>query len=135
MPRRRISTKVLKARGSHLRHPERARARAREPKYTGPLGAPPEKLNAKHKALWAELSAIVPEGVPEKSDRWMFEVLVCLMAKFRAGSARGGEVNQLLNLLAKLGMTPADRSRVAPNAPPPAKQDKWADFNLPAQTQ
>lgn len=135
MPQRRVSSKVLKTRGSHKRHPERARARAREPKYTGPLGPPPEKMRDVHKALWAELSAIVPEGVPEKSDRWMFEVLVCLMADFRKGIARAGEVNQLLNLLAKLGMTPADRSRVAPNAPLSPLKDKWAEFNLPQQTQ
>jgi hypothetical protein len=135
MPQRRVSTKVLKERGAYLRNPKRAVARAREPKYTGPLGDPPEKMSAAHKALWAELSAIVPEGVAEKSDRWMFEVLVCLMADFRKGVARGGEVSQLLNLLAKLGMTPADRSRVAANTPPSPQKDKWAEFNLPEQTQ
>lgn len=135
MPQRRVATKVLKARGAYKRNPKRARARAREPKYTGPLGDPPEKMSAAHKALWTELSAIVPAGVPEKSDRWMFEVLVCLMADFRKGIARGGEVSQLLNLLAKLGMTPADRSRVAPNGPPSPQKDKWAEFNLPQQTQ
>jgi hypothetical protein len=135
MPQRRVSTKVLKERGAYLRNPKRAAARAREPKYTGPLGDPPEKMSAAHKALWAELSAIVPSGVAEKSDRWMFEVLVCLMADFRKGVARGGEVSQLLNLLAKLGMTPADRSRVAVNAPSSRQKDKWAEFNLPDQTQ
>jgi hypothetical protein len=92
-------------------------------------------MSIARKALWAELSAIVPEGVPEKSDRWMFEVLVCLMEDFRKGIARGGDVSQLLNLLAKLGMTPSDRSRVTPNAPPSPQKDKWAEFAQPAKTQ
>ncbi len=87
MPQRRTLTRVLKARGSHVRHPERARARSREPKYTGALGAPPDKMQRAHKELWAELDGLVPPGVAEHSDRWTFEVLVCLMAKFRSGAA------------------------------------------------
>lgn len=134
MPQRRTSTRVLKARGSHVRHPERARARAREPKFTGPLGAPPEKMRPLHRELWFELATIVPPGVAEHSDRWTFEVLVCLMAKFREHRALGGEVSQLLSLLAKFGMTPSDRSRV--NAAPqvPSKNDPWGKFGLPAKT-
>ena len=140
MPRRRVSTKVLKARGSHLRHPERVRSRASEPKYSGPLGAPPKSLRPDFRELWFELAALVPEGVAEHSDRWTFEVLVCLMAKFRRRQAKSGEVSQLLNLLAKFGMTPSDRSRVqvpggSGSANPQPAKDKWADFGLPARPQ
>lgn len=64
----------------------------------------------------------------------MFEVLVCLMADFRKGIARSGEVTQILNLLAKLGMTPADRSRVQSVDPPVTKKDPFAQF-APARPQ
>lgn len=139
MPRRRVSTNVLKARGSHLRHPERMRSRSTEPPYSGPLGDPPQTLHPAYRSLWFELAVLVPEGVAEHSDRWTFEVLVCLMAKFRRREAKSGEVSQLLNLLAKFGMTPSDRSRVqvpgsgSSNPQPP--KDKWADFGLPARPQ
>jgi len=133
MPQRRTSSRVLKARGSHLRHPERARARAKEPKYTGPLGAPPKEMRAGHRRLWSELADLVPAGVAEHSDRWTFEVLVCLMAKFRSGMALGGEVSQLLSLLAKFGMTPSDRSRVSVAPPRAPKSDPWSKF-APAKT-
>lgn len=92
-------------------------------------------MRAAHKKLWFELAAIVPAGVAEKSDRWTFEVLVCLMAKFRQHVAMGGEISQLLSLLAKFGMTPSDRGRVSPSAPPPKQNDPWAKFGVPAKTQ
>jgi len=84
--------------------------------------------------LWAELSKLVPAGVVEHSDRWTFEVLVCLMEKFRRGNALGGEVSQLLSLLAKFGMTPSDRSRVSVATPAQPKNDPWGKF-APAKTQ
>jgi hypothetical protein len=87
-----------------------------------------------HRILWAELANIVPIGVAENSDRWTFEVLVCLMAKFRSGVALGGEVSQLLSLLAKFGMTPSDRSRVSAAPKRPPKSDPWGKF-APAKTQ
>jgi hypothetical protein len=128
MPQRRTASRVLKARGSHLRHPERIRKRVHEPKFTGPLGDPPEKMRPAHRELWAELASLVPPGVAEHSDRWTFEVLVCLMAKFRERTALGGEVSQLLSLLAKFGMTPSDRSRVSAAPAPAAKSDPWSKF-------
>jgi hypothetical protein len=86
-----------------------------------------------HRKLWYELAKIVPQGVAEHSDRWTFEVLVCLMAKFRSGAALGGEVSQLLSLLAKFGMTPSDRSRVSATPQDEPKHDPWSKFG-PAKT-
>jgi hypothetical protein len=126
MPKPRSATKALKARGSFLKHPERQRARSREPKPSGPLGPPPDELKASQKKVWRELAAIIPEGVADASDRWSFEVLVCLMGKFRRGISLGGEVSQMLSLLAKFGMTPVDRSRVAARPEPAGKiQNPW----------
>jgi hypothetical protein len=110
------------------------RRRQQKLSYSGPLGSPPANMRPRHKEIWAELSSLIPANVVEKSDRWMFEVLVCLMSKFRGGTARSGEVSQLLNLLAKVGMTPADRDRIHP-ATPAAKNDQWAEFAPPSTTQ
>ena len=85
-----------------------------------------------NRAIWIELAQLVPPRVVERSDRWTFEVLVCLMAKFRKGRAKGGEATQIINLLAKFGMTPSDRSRVSqgedPENPTKKPADPWADF-------
>lgn len=108
--------------------------------YNGPLGAAPSHLKPAQEEVWNELSAIIPAGVAQASDRWAFELLVCLMAKFRRGAAKASEANQILSQLARFGMTPSDRDRVRPNLPPQspttmAPADPWAKFNLPARNQ
>ncbi len=66
-----------------------------------------------------------PAGVLTNCDRWAFEVLVCLMAKFRKGQAKVGELSQILNLLARMGLTPADRNRVAVTPSQSNKESPW----------
>src|SRR2546430_8284955 len=109
MPQNRVSTKVLKTRGSFVKHPERARERAAEPKPTGDLGPPPKGLNQRARRLWKELEQIIPPGVAASSDRWAFKMLVCLMAKFDACCATSGDSKQIERLLSKLCMTSSDR--------------------------
>jgi hypothetical protein len=113
MPRPRTPTAKLAAKGSFLKHPERKRKRAREPKPTGSLGAPPRRLSVAQKEIWLELAALIPPGVAANCDRWAVELLACLMAKFRSGRAKISEAKQIESLLGKMGMTPADRSRVS----------------------
>src|SRR6266436_1734039 len=121
MPQNRVSTDVLKTRGSFVKHPERERARIAEPKPSGDLGPPPTHLNARQKKTWRELEQIIPPGVAASSDRWTVELLVCLMEKCRSGQAKAGETKQIESLLSKMGMTASDRSRVSagkPSLPP-----------------
>jgi hypothetical protein len=47
----------------------------------------------------------------------------------RQGKAKTTELGLLKSCLATLGMTPADRSRVAASAAP--TKDDWADFDAP----
>jgi hypothetical protein len=48
----------------------------------------------------------------------MFEVLVLLVVKLRAAKIRIMELNALISLCGRFGMTPSDRSKVAVNAEP-----------------
>jgi hypothetical protein len=113
--------------------PRRRASRYVPPRQSGPLGPAPAHLKPQQKQVWDELSSIVPTGAVEASDRWAFELLVCLMSKFRRGQAKAGEVSQISSQLARFGMTPADRVRVGERLPPSPKTDPFAKFNLPGQ--
>jgi hypothetical protein len=112
MSRPRKPTATLEQTGAFVKHPERKRERAAEPIPSGPLGEPPIHLSPDERAIWFELSEIVPPSVAKNSDRFAVEMLVSLMASFRSRRASVGEIAQLSSLLGRMGMTPADRSRV-----------------------
>ncbi len=79
---------------------------------TRKLGGPPKSFTDEQKNLWREFAKVVPGGVATYADRWAVEIVVCTMAKFRAGTISGAERGQLTSLLSRFGLTPADRSRV-----------------------
>ena len=126
----RTPTAILEARGSFINHKNRKDARAGEPVVTKKLGGPPKSCTDEQKKLWREFAKIVPVGVASYADRWAVEIVVCAMAKFRAGTITAGERSQLTSLLSRFGLTPADRSRVvATLAPKP--DDEWSDLDEP----
>lgn len=118
MGRNRTPTDVLRLKGAFRKDPKRGRERANEPKPTGPLGKPPSGFDEIELEMWAELEDICPPGVLKNADRWVVEIACKLMAKVREdgiGGKRGasvGELSQLNNCLIRLGMTPADRSKI-----------------------
>jgi hypothetical protein len=116
MPRPRTPTEMLDAKGSFLAKPDRARPN--EPVIDEPLGDPPIRLSEEEKKVWLEIAEELPNGVAKQSDRAMFEVLVRLIAKLRAGKIRIMELSALISLCGKFAMTPSDRSKVAVNAEP-----------------
>jgi hypothetical protein len=134
MPQPRTPTAKLEARGAYLKHPERKRARAQEPQPTADLGDPPKELNAEEKKAWLYIAGCLTPGVAKVSDRIAMEEAACLLVTCRSKRATAAERNLLKAYLRDFGMTPADRSRVQASAPPAAK-DKWAEFDLPKQTQ
>ena len=128
MPARQ-TTKVLDARGSFAKHPERKRARANEPKPTGPLGDPPSALNATASRAWMEIVANCPPGVLTQMDRHIVEMASKLIADMRGnwknfGATKAGQLRSCLSLL---GMTPVDRSRLKVEQPGPT-DDPWQDL-------
>ncbi len=112
MSRPRKPTAVLEGTGAFVKHPERKRARSAEPIPTAPLGDPPTHLGTEEKAIWIELSALIPPNVAKNSDRFAVEIIVCLMANFRKQRATVGELAQLSSLLGRMGLTASDRSRI-----------------------
>src|SRR5215469_3575125 len=112
MPQRRVSTQVLKQRGSFRVNPGRYKDRLAEPKPSGVLGGPPKHLTREQRKIWRELLEIIPTGVACRYDRAAVELLVALMEKLRARQASCTDLLRLESLLSRFGMTPSDRSRV-----------------------
>jgi hypothetical protein len=111
MGRPRKPTAVLELTGAFRKNPQRKRT---EPPTTGPLGDPPKHFTPEQTAVWHELAAACPPGVLTRSDRLIVEIAVVLMLRVRNQRAhmRRGELNVLISVLSRMGMSPADRSRV-----------------------
>ncbi|HLH36011.1 MAG TPA: hypothetical protein VKX41_15165 [Alloacidobacterium sp.] len=123
--------------GTFDRHPERKKERANEPKPDGPLGPPPASFLSEYsptaKALlqiWNELVEQVPPGVLTSADRWHVELACRLMYRVRNDRAKAGDYSRLDVLLGKMGMNPADRSKVnvVPTAPVHAPTNPFIDL-------
>jgi hypothetical protein len=124
MARPRTPTAVLKLRGAFKKDPKRAAARQNEPVPTGPLGEPPTRFDKYEKAAWSELAAIAPPGVLSNSHRWLVELACRLKARMDQHGVGGnfglsvGEQAQFKDCLIRMGLTPADSSKVSvPKAP------------------
>lgn len=114
MPRPRKPTALLEQSGSFEKHPERRREREGEPVNPNPLGPPPAHLNAAQRAAWGELERITPAGVLSEADRPFLEMTCMLLALLRELGAvmETSKIARLESCLGRLGLTPADRSRV-----------------------
>lgn len=130
MGRPRKSTAEHELSGSFEKHPERKAARANEPKPHGPLGEPPSSFDPETTTgtrlivIWNELVSQAPPGVLTSADRVHLELACRLCNRIRTNTnAKIGDFNRLAELLGKMGMNPADRSKVnlaaggAPNVP------------------
>lgn len=123
MGRPRIPSNVLELKGAFDKNPQRRRE---DPKVEAGLGAPPDYFNEAESEIWREIEASAPEGVLARSDRIAVEMLVSLLVKFRAReSLKAAERAHMLNLLSRLGLTAADRSRVAAPTGEPDQTDIW----------
>ncbi len=110
---------IQDAKGTFLKHPEYER---KEVKVTRPLGPPPAHLDVEQKKVWRDLSKQIPPGVAKYTDRNMFETLVRVTAKMRAGTAKGVDINQLIVLCSHFGMSPIARMKVGAVADQPKEE-------------
>jgi phage terminase small subunit len=106
-------TNLLLLSGSIAHDKKRYASRTKEPKPNGELGKPPKSLCPELKEAWKEVVKSVPEGVLTSADRIIVELASRLTLKMREGTISTGETAQLISCLSRLGLTPADRSRVS----------------------
>jgi hypothetical protein len=113
MARNRTATSVLKQRGAFEKNPQRGRDREFEPIPKAILGNPHKCLTELQVECWRELVAMAPDGVLMDSDAWAVEIASRVMAKLRQdGELPSTQWAILISALAKMGLTPADRSKV-----------------------
>lgn len=129
MGRNRKPTHELEQSGAFEKDPQRRRDRENEPVPAGPLGDPPEYLSPAAQSVWHELAGQVPQGVLTIADRFLVEIVSRQMARLRAGEdLKAAEINQIISCLSRMGLTPADRSRVAVPKPPDEERDTFAEL-------
>ncbi len=128
MPAHRKNIEVHKMSGATAKNPQRFRDRQAAAKPTAELGKAPKHLSPDEKKAWKEIASIIPPGVLANTDRIALEIGSRLLVKFRSGElAKASEVSCLLSLLARFGMTPADRNKIGTTQPdkPKQEQDEW----------
>ena len=124
MGRHKLPSNVKKLKSTYRQH----RENTNEPNPSRPLGDPPACLDDHQKDTWREISALVPAGVLTDADRIILEVATRLLSELRTkGRLSVGKMGHLIGTLARMGLTPSDRSKVSiPGAKP---KDDWENFN------
>jgi phage terminase small subunit len=134
MARNRTPSNILELNGAFKKNPQRRRE---EPSVDSELGPPPDHFDDARRAAWAEVVGMAPEGVLTRSDRIAIEMLSDLLVRYRASMAPAGDKftsadrRDLLAILARFGMTAADRSRVSA---PTEKEETGDMFDFLAKT-
>lgn len=128
MARPRKPSNVLEMAGAFKKNPDRRRAREQEPEPAGDIGDPPEFLDEVERGCWIELVSLCHEGVLCAADRPFMEYGARVWAQLR----NSGEIDPKLGIrfetvCARLGMTPADRSKVS-GRKPDGKKDPYDEF-------
>lgn len=112
MPAHRKPTNVLQLNGAFAHDPRRKR---RDPQTHGPIGSAPKQSAITFAQAWKYIAKCAPVGVLADRDRIYLEVAASLFVQFRASPAdfHPAKLARLEMMLAKLGMSPADASRVS----------------------
>lgn len=131
MPRPRKPTNVLQLAGAFKHDPARGRARINEPEPDGDIGDPPEHLTPEESLCWLELVGLSHEGVLCRADRAFVEYGARVWAQLRTQNDFDPKLGiRFEAVCTKLGMTPADRSRVQ-MTPPKPKANPYDEFTKP----
>lgn len=103
---------VAELKGATRKNPQRYRTEP--PKVELPLGEAPAHMSDAARACWFEISTFAPAGVLKGADRLVLELASGLLAEYRE-DPKGfavGKYTHLIGLLARLGMSPADRQKL-----------------------
>lgn len=109
---------IAELKGATRVHPERYRKDV--PAVEQPLGEAPAHLSATAKAIWFEIEGLAPIKVLKGADRVALEILATLLEEYRAAPSEfsAAKIGHVIGLLARLGMTPADRQKLGTEKPP-----------------
>jgi len=119
MGRNKLPSNVKKLKNTYRKH----RENPNEPEPTSQLGSAPDFLNDEQKAIWDELSSIAHAGVLSEADRIVVEIATRLLTELRSkGKLPTGQMSHLILCLGKMGMNPAERSKVS-------TPDKGKEYN------
>ena len=115
MPRTKTPLAIANLKGQTKKNPQRYRDRANAPQPQNGVGEPPQWLTNEVASAWVEISSSLPLGVLTIADRVAVEVASTLIAEFRASPKdfTAARLAQLRGLLGSLGLTPADRIKLA----------------------
>ncbi len=95
-------------------HPERMRARDGEPEPVGEIGEPPEHMGSESRAAWVELVRRAHPGTLCAADRPFMEYAARVFAQIKAAERVDPRIGvRFESIIGRLGMTPADRSKVS----------------------
>jgi hypothetical protein len=99
--------------GANRVHPERYRGEV--PKSKDSLGDPPDRLSDAARKAWTEIEAYAIPGVLTSSDRFFMEFAANLLAEYwrSPDDFQTSRFGQMISVFARLGMSPADRQKLA----------------------
>lgn len=103
---------LAKFKGADKKDPQRYRKET--PKRGDDLGEPPAHLSEGAKAIWLEIERYCLPGVITGAERFIFEILSNLLSEYRENpyEFEVGKYAQMIGCFARLGMSPADRSKL-----------------------
>ena len=115
MSRPRIATKILDARGTFRKDPDRARPNEPKPAKGDFRKQSPGYFSDLEKKCWKEIVKSAPEGVLTKSDEIMVEIAAVLLAEFRGDRPNMpmAKIQRLTLILARLGFDPSGRASIS----------------------
>lgn len=122
MARPRIATNIHELKGTFKTHPERRAARENEPVPKAGIGPSPEWFEPNEVEAWDYIVGVMPPGVLGDSDRVHLEVAARLLAYSRTvkiSEMSDGKLSRLDAMLGKMGLNPAERSKVKAEKAPP----------------
>jgi hypothetical protein len=131
MPRPRKPAELLELTGGY--RPDRHHQRRAAPKSEHPIGEPPGHLAPDEAAAWREYVSNAPAGVLTSYDRWVLEMVACLVARSRREGLTGAELGLLRGFLTELGATPASCGRVLATVPAEAPAGNPWDVAAPGR--
>jgi hypothetical protein len=128
MARPRKPTNVLHLTGAFKHDPKRAAARVDEPEPEGDIGDPPAHLSDGERLCWIELVGLCHEGVLCAADRPFLEYGARVWNQLRSEQDIDPKLGiRFETVCARLGMTPADRSKVSARKKDGGK-DPYSEF-------